>query len=179
MLARIADALRGLRVELDLETVAAEGSVPHDPQTNGAAEVAVKPVKASFRANQLTLERRLQTQIPPNHPVLTWLIRHSAILRTMRQVGRDGRTGYERARGAPCSSKLPGFGEVCRYKCRSHERAIPGTSQRWATGMWMGIDLRTGQYILWNSQLKSIQYSRTLFRSPEVENGIVTFSALL
>ena len=42
-------------------------------------------------------------------------------------------------------------------------------SQRWATGMWMGIDLRTGQYILWNSQLKSIQYCRTLLRLPEVE----------
>ena len=37
----------------------------------------------------------------------------------------------------------------------------------------MGIDLRTGQYILRNSQLKSIQYSRTLLRLPEVENGIV------
>lgn len=40
MLALIADALRGLRVELDLETVAAEGSFPYDPQTNGAAKVA-------------------------------------------------------------------------------------------------------------------------------------------
>lgn len=47
MLALISDALRGLRVQLlDIETVAAEGSVPYDPQTNGAAEAAVKLVRS-------------------------------------------------------------------------------------------------------------------------------------
>ena len=43
MSALIAEALRGLRVQLlDVDAVAAEGAVPYDPQTNGAAEVAVK-----------------------------------------------------------------------------------------------------------------------------------------
>ena len=59
MVALIAEALRGLRVQLlDIDSVASEGSVPYDPQTNGAAEVAVKLVKQTLRANQLTLERR-------------------------------------------------------------------------------------------------------------------------
>ena len=96
-------------------------------------------------------------------------MRHVAILRTIRQVGRDSKTAYERARGAPCSSKLLGFGEVCRYKCRLKERVIPGTDKRWATGLWLGIDLRTGQYIFWDPKLLTVQYARTLLRLPDVE----------
>ena len=60
-----------------LDSAAAEGSVPYDPQTNGAVESAVKVVKQSLRANLLTLERRLRARIPPTHVVVAWLVRHS------------------------------------------------------------------------------------------------------
>ena len=49
MLALVTEALRGLRVQIvGLDTVASEGSVPYDPQTNGAVEVAVRNVKNSL-----------------------------------------------------------------------------------------------------------------------------------
>ena len=132
MAALIGESLKGLRVQiLDLEQVASEGSVPYDPQTNGAAEVAVKLAKASLRANFLTLESRLKAKIPPHHAILTWLIRHSAMLRTIRQVGRDGKTAYGRTRGSACSSKILGFAENARYKCRAQERTVAGIVQSW------------------------------------------------
>ena len=170
ILALITDALRGLRVQMDgLDTVAAEGSVPYDPQTNGAVESAVKNIKQSLRANLLTLERRLQARIPPSHIVVTWLVRHSAMMRLVRMRGRDGKTGYERARGTQCTSKLLGFGEMCRYKCRSREGAIAGTSQRFSVGVWLGLELKTGQYILWDPKLEGIRHSRTLMRLPDAD----------
>ena len=71
ILALFAEALRGLRVQLmDLESVSSEGTVPYDPQTNGAVEVAVRNVKNSVRANILTLESRL-LKIPHGHAVVT------------------------------------------------------------------------------------------------------------
>ena len=39
-----------------------EGSVPYDPQTNGAAEGAVKLVKGMFKVLLLGLERQLQAR---------------------------------------------------------------------------------------------------------------------
>ena len=115
---------------------------PYDPQTNGAVESAVKNVKQSLRANLLTLERRLQARVPASHPIVSWLVRHSTMLRMVRMRGRDGKTGFERARGTQCSSKLLGFGEMCRYKCRSREGAIAGMVQRFSVRVWLGLELR-------------------------------------
>ena len=169
ILALVTEALRGLRVQMDeLQSISAEGSVPYDPQTNGAAEAAVKNVKQSVRANLLTLEKRLGTTIPTNHAAVTWLVRHSAMLRTIRVRGRDGRTAFERVRGTECTSKLLGFGELCRYKCRSHEGRIAGTDSRFSVGVWLGVDLRSGQYILWDPKLAGLRNSRTLLRLPDV-----------
>ena len=41
LLLLVGDVLKGLRVQ-QLDSAAAEGSVPHDPQTAGAAEVPVR-----------------------------------------------------------------------------------------------------------------------------------------
>ena len=144
----------------DLQTVAAEGSFPYDPQTNGAVESAVKVIKQSMRANLLTLrlERRLQARMLPTHVVVAWLVRHSTIDSHAWARWKDGL--YERARWTACTSKLLGFGEVCRYS-RSQEGHIAGTSQRFSIGVWLGIDLRTGQYILWDPKLEGIRYTRS------------------
>ena len=77
MLALVLEALRGLRVE-GLSSVATEGSVPYDPQTNGAAEVAVQLTKKQMRATLLTLQKQLQAEITPTHPVVAWMVAHSA-----------------------------------------------------------------------------------------------------
>ena len=85
ILALVNEALRGLRVQMEeIDTVAAEGSVPYDPQTNGAAESAVKNIKQSLKANLCTLEKRLQAKIPPSHIVLGWLVRHKSMAHRVR-----------------------------------------------------------------------------------------------
>ena len=47
------------RVRLGGVDVVDKGSVPHDPQTNGRAEAAVKLLKGLLSAHKLSLERRL------------------------------------------------------------------------------------------------------------------------
>ena len=81
ILAVVTEAIRGLCIQLmDRESVSSEGSVPYDPQTDGAVGVDVPNAKNCVRANILTLESRLQSQIPHGHAVLTWLIHHSSII---------------------------------------------------------------------------------------------------
>ena len=61
-------ALQALKVA-GVDQASAEGSVPYDPQTNGAAESAVRLEKGMLRTLQLDLEERVGARIPVGHPI--------------------------------------------------------------------------------------------------------------
>ena len=86
-----------------------EGSVPYDPQTNGAAENAVKLFKGTLKAMMLGLERQLEARVPIDHPIVTWMAVYAAQVRTMTVRGSDGKTAHQRARGTPSSTRLLSF----------------------------------------------------------------------
>ena len=131
-----------------VENVVDEGSVPYDPQTNGAAESTVRLMKGMFKVLLLSLEKQLNARIPLDHPIVAWMIAHGAMLRTLLVKGEDGKTAHQRARGTTGNLRLLAFGELCRYKCRAQEGGIAGTKWRFSTGTWLGLDKRTGQYIV-------------------------------
>ena len=109
------------------------------------------------------LEKQIGARIPATHPLLTWLARHAAYARTARVRGTDGLTAYRRITGRTTSGpKLIGFGEKCRFKKRSHEPVTDSSTWRWNVGTWLGIDTKTGQYILWDGN--NIMYARTFIR---------------
>ena len=58
LLLLVGEPLKGLRVQ-QLDSAASEGSVLPDPQTAGAAEVAVRNLNCQVRAMHLTLDRFL------------------------------------------------------------------------------------------------------------------------
>ena len=55
-----------------------------------------------------------------------------------------------------------GSGEKCRFKKGAHEPVTDASTWRWNVGIWLGIDLKTGQYILWDGN--NIMYARTFIR---------------
>ena len=93
-----------------VEHVVEEGSVPYDPQTNGAAESAVRLVKGMFKVLLLGLERAIEARIPFNHPIIPWTFSHGAMLRTLLIKGDDGKTPHQRVRGCSGPMKLLAFG---------------------------------------------------------------------
>ena len=137
----VGDILKGLRIQ-QLDSAAAEGSVPHDPQTAGAAEVAVRNLKGQFRAMHLTLDRFLDRHVPISHPLIPWLVEHAAFVRLIGHVGRDGKSAYNRIRGTENTLRLPFFGERVRHKGRSREGGVAGDGVRWSDGIFIGVDRR-------------------------------------
>ena len=99
------------------------------------------------------LESRLRAKIPLDHPVMAWLISHAAYIRTCRVRGDDGKTAQQRARGTSHPDKLMEFGAVCRYKCRAKETGISGKAWRFSSGVWIGVDKRTGQYMIHDHEM--------------------------
>ena len=163
----VIETLKTLKVN-GLEQASAEGSVPYDPQSNGAAEAAVGILKGSLRTLILGLERQIGARVPVTHPIVTWLVRHAAMLRTLRVKGPDGLTAYQTIKGRTTSGPaIIGFGEKCRFKKRSKEPITEASSWRWSTGAWLGVDTRTGQYILYDGS--EISFARTIMRVTDGE----------
>ena len=141
---------KAVRASGGVEAVSHEGSVPYDPQTNGLAEGAVRLIKGQFRTLLLGLQRAIQGRVPIDHPVLTWMVEHAAYVRNARIIGQDGKTAVQRARGSPGTTSYVAFGETCMYKARSQEQGIGHNQLRWSTGVWLGVDRGTGQYLLYD-----------------------------
>ena len=80
LVALVGDALGGLQIQ-QLDSAAAEGSAPYDPQTAGAAEVSVRNFKSQVRAMHPTPDRFMGKHVPVNHPLIAGLVEHAAFVR--------------------------------------------------------------------------------------------------
>ena len=139
-----------LRIE-GLEQVAEDRPPPYDPQSNGAIESAVKSTKGKLRTIVLGLEARIRHRIPPDHPIISWIVQHTTFLMNRQIKGPDGRTGYERVRSRAYSTRLLEIGEYCRYKLRSHDVLEDGsTAARWSKGICLGMDPRDNTYMFFD-----------------------------
>ena len=170
LLALLKESLKCMRIQSEaapLESVATEGSVPYDPQTNGAAETGVRLLKGQARALMLGLEKEIAMAIPPKHAMAQWVVRHAGHVRSLRIVGTDGKTAYQRVRGVANHTAMANLGEVVRYKARSQERhGIAGSGWRWSSAVWLGVDHRTNQYILYDQNF-GVRMARTIMRLPQ------------
>ena len=163
----LTEALRELRIQ-GLEQCLEEHSPEYDPMANGSAEVGVKLWKGQFRTLKSCLESQIGYKIPVRHPLISWLVRHAACLIMWCSKGHDGRTAYQRIKGREFKTKLMAFGEFCRFKNRSHEPvANVRDGTRFHSGIFVGIDQRTGQYMIYSGD--EIKLARTVVRVPELE----------
>ena len=100
----------------DVEQASSERSAAHDSQSNGGTEVGVRTVRGLLRSLRLCLGKRLGARLPTQHPLMAWLVEHTALLLNACSRGSDGITPWERARGRPFGLRLHGFGESVMWK---------------------------------------------------------------
>ena len=99
-----------------LKRLTKEASAPYDSQSNGGTEVGIMLVRGIFRTLKLCLESQLRKYIPVAHPVIPWLLEHSAFLLNVKVRGRDGLTAWARVRGRSFGLQAIGFGESVFFK---------------------------------------------------------------
>ena len=111
------------------------------------------------------LDTRLGEKLPPDSPVITWLVQYAAVLWNRYAVSKDGKTAYERIRGKQCVRPIAEFGE------RIHYRPLKGDPVRenkleaqWKDGVWLGIDTRTDEVRVGTEQ--GIVKARDIKRRP-------------
>ena len=168
IVALLKETLKSLRIDTDIEQIAEEHPPEYDPQANGAIESTVGAFKGQLRTMVLSLECRIGHRIPPDHPAIAWLVPHCAYTMTIRVKGEDGKTGYERVRLRPFSTRMLEFGEYCRHKLNKQDLKDAGTmAAKWDRGVFLGICRMTGRYLVWNGE--TVAAARTVMRLPDVQ----------
>ena len=90
--------------------------------------------------------------MPIEHPVWPWLVDYAAFLLTRGEVGKDGKTAYERSRGK--EAKLQGFefGEGVLWKRRWEGGPLGKLSCMWEDGVFLGVKGTTGELMVGNKE---------------------------
>jgi hypothetical protein len=150
-----------------LEVLSKEEPEPYESQSNGGIEVGVKLLKGQFRSLRLCLESRLGKRIPINHPIIAWLVSHSAVMMDALYRGTDGLAPWTRARGRPFNMRLVGFAEKVMYKLppKGPQHDPHGNvSERWLSGIFLGYKRSSNSYVIGVDE--GIATSRAVQRRP-------------
>jgi hypothetical protein len=158
----VRDFSRAVGARLNCQ-VMEELSPVDESQSNGVAERAVQQVEDQLRVLKLALERRLDAKLPCAHPVMKWLVPHSADVVTKYLRGHDGKTAFERLLGKPCREDAVEFGECILYKTnRGDEGKL---APRWEPAVWLGKRWGTTEHAVAKAD-GTVCYCRAVQRLP-------------
>ena len=76
-----------------------EGSPKGASASNGIVERHIQTVEHQIVTMKEALGDRWKVKIPSKHPVMAWLVEYAAHLVNRFEVGKDGKTSYERCKG--------------------------------------------------------------------------------
>ena len=118
-----------------------------DSKGNGHAERAVRSIEEAIRLQKLALEGRLKEKLLVSHPVFAWLVEFAADVLNKMQVGKDGRTGFERVKGKRFRGQILPLGVP--VMARISGSAQGGLMQdRWIEGFALGSRFHTNEVIV-------------------------------
>ena len=131
--------------------------------SNGRAERAAQTIEGQIRVLLLSLEEHLGFKVDAREPIVSYLPEFAAFLLNRLEVGKDGKTPYERTKGK--KSKVLGvhFGEKVLYKTRV-EAKLSKIRPRWEYGVFVGARPASGE--LWIATKDKTVAVRSIRRLP-------------
>jgi len=119
--------------------VVPESSAEGDPQSNGAAENAVRIMKGLVRSAKDALETRIGRPLPSDHGLITWIVPYVAAMYRRCAIGIDGRTPSERLTGRRFGGRVAEFGEkIWWMPLQTNASQLPPLGARFESGWYLG-----------------------------------------
>ena len=75
-------------------------------------ERAIQACEGQVRSLESQVDERYMVRLVTDQPLVAWLCEHAAYLLSRLEVGRDGRTAYERSKGKRATVLGLEFGET-------------------------------------------------------------------
>ncbi len=107
----------------------------------------MRSVVEMARVLRSALEERWKVKIPPEHAIWTWLVEYGTWLLNRLEVGKDGRTAYERSKGKKARLLGYEFGEGVLWKgakAKGDRRKL----ELLEDGIFLGMQATTGEMIV-------------------------------
>ena len=135
--------------------------------SNGVIERGNQTLAGQIRVLKDALETRLKTKVAGDHNIITWMVEFAAVLVNRYEVGRDGKTPYERLKGK--NSKVLGleFGEKLHFRRSRAGGKLAKLDMAWSDGVFLGFRSQSGEVIVGTED--GVMKTRTVRRKPEEE----------
>ena len=105
--------------------------------SNGIVERRVQSIEGHLRVMLLELESRVGGEVDAGEPIVTFMPEYAAYLLNRLEVGKDGKTVYERTKGKEGSVVGVEFGEKVLWKKKKGNKQAKLRS-RWGHGIFVG-----------------------------------------
>ena len=142
----LASARSSVRTVVETTPVSSFGSI-------GACDYYIQLLTGQVRALRLDFRRRFQLNLPVNHPLFEWLVRHSAFLlnRFHHSQPRGQKTAFELLHSKSYISSLACFGAL--GMARSADALdLPKAEPRWFNACWLGRSEESDEHIVASTQ---------------------------
>ena len=138
-------------------------SPTYTSQAQGSVERFHRTLMGQVRTIRAQLQQNYDRTITSKHPIVPWLVRHTAYLLNRYAVHADGNTSYFRRWNKKHTHPLCEFGETVQYLLPTSKQ-LPKMEQRFFQAIWLGRDTTTGETLLGISG--KVVRARTIRRMP-------------
>ena len=129
-----------------LSTVVPVGS----SKSNGIVERAIQSVQGMIRTIRSDIEGRWGVKIDATHSIWPWIAEHAGFLLMRFEVGRDGKTAYERLKGKSAKVQGMAFAEGILWKRKRAGGPLGKLTCMWEDGIYLGVKATTAEVIVGN-----------------------------
>ena len=131
--------------------------------SNGVVERCVWDVEGQIRALFLAFQEKIGRELDARERIVTFIPEYAAYLMNRIEVGKDGKTGYERVKGKKPTVLGVEFGEKVLYKVRFGSK-MEKINARWEYGIFVGVRRRSNE--LWVATQEKVIGVRAIRRIP-------------
>ena len=129
--------------------------------SNGVVERGVQTVEGVIRTMLSALEERIGVKIKAEEKIVTFLAEYAAYLINKREIGKDGKTAYERNKGKKGEVLAVEFGEKLLWKVRPKNK-MEKLNARWEYGVFVGVKAVSGE--IWVATKEGVRAVRSVRR---------------
>ena len=116
-------------------------------ESNPSVERALRKWRGQFRKVNLHLEAQIDRKVPPDHPMVPWMVGWSGDILLKYNTRPTGRTPYEEMTGHRVKHKVAGFGERVHFKVAT-DTVQDKFDGEWSEGYFVGVITKSSEYLV-------------------------------
>ena len=144
-----------------------ENSPVGSSKSNGIVERAIQPVQEMIRTIGSDIEGRWGVKMDATHSIWPCIAEHAGFLLTRFEVGRYGKSAYERLKGKSATVQGMAFAEGILWKRKRAGGPLGKLTCTWEDGICLGVKATTAEVIVENRS--GVWLTRTVRRKPAKE----------